>query len=466
MVLAFGRGRGISSILTIQPVRKDIYHVRQVGQVDVQPRFPMPHLLRPALSVLVVGAIASAGQVQGDRTHPVAPAALVAASTSGDPVEAYVQSQNRAAEPGALVSELQGLLSHHATLAMRLARATLTDDPGFVDAAESSLVRNIDDLRMALSPAVGENDAERLSNQWQRQTQALFQYATAVRDAEPDARRTARERIERGIEAQSTSLAQGADGRIDQAAAAKALRTYFDHQVEQVEAFGDGDYARAYELQRTAFAETFPLAATVAQVAGPVPEPTPTNELQTALAMLLGEHVELAVDTMRTGATGADDFEAAAATLDANTRDVTDAMDALFGAKQARQFNQVWADHIDLFVDYTVAVVEDDTATKEAVRQEFDAVMRRFGSTLEAATDGRVDAEVVTDAMGQHEDQLVEQIEQYAAADYSAAHQVSYRAYQHIRHVSDVLATAFADAVADDMPRGGAQTGGGGTAIR
>jgi hypothetical protein len=52
------------------------------------------------------------------------------------------------------------------------------------------------------------------------------------------------------------------------------------------------------------------------------------------MAMLMGEHVELAVDTMRAGVNGDPEFEAAAGAVDANTRTVTDAMSRMFGAVQ------------------------------------------------------------------------------------------------------------------------------------
>ena len=86
----------------------------------------------------------------------------------------------------------------------------------------------------------------------------------------------------------------------------------------------------------------------------------------------------------------------------------------------AQEFNEVWADHIDLFVEYTIAVVEDDAAAKQSVRDRFDRVVHRFGTTLETATDGRVDADGVVKAMGEHERQLVDQIELFADDDLSA----------------------------------------------
>lgn len=420
-----------------------------------------PRLTSATFVALFVGAAHPAGA--GIPT-PAGSASVVASVAHSDVAQA--EPERGAPKPDALVSDLQALLSHHATLATRLTRATLTDDPGFVDAAENALVRNISDIDEALTPAVGAETAAQLSGQWERQTQSLFQSAIGVRDDDPDARRQAERQLERVREEQAAALSRLGGGRVDEQRVAAVLRSYFDSQVAQLESFAAGDHERSYELQRRAFADTFVLGLTTAQAAMKVPKPAPKDELQTALSMLLGEHVELAVDTMRSGATGSDDFEAAAGSLDANTSDVVEAMDAMFGSKQARAFNKVWADHIDLFVDYTVAVVEGDDATREAVRSRFDTVMRRFGTTLEAMTGGRADADVVTAAMGEHEHHLIEQIEHYANEDYSAAYEISYTAYQHIRGVADVLAVSFAKAIADDMPRGGSQTGGGGTARR
>lgn len=409
---------------------------------------------RPAAALLMLVLVAA---MSAPTPTPVAGPMRAAPDRQIHEVE-----EAAAQQPDDVVAQLQELLSHHATLAIRLTRATLTDDPGFVDTAESALVRVIDDMEVALTPILGETGAARFSSLSERQTQLLFRYAAGVRDDDAAAQRTARSQLERAVEAQAGLLADLSSGGRDRTTViTDALRAHSERLLSQVDAFDRGDYERAYELQRAAFADTFALAATAAKAAVRVPPPTPSDELQTALAMLLGEHVELAIDTMRSGATGSPDFEAAAGALNANTQDVTDAMDALFGPERARQFNEVWADHIDLFVAYTVAVVEDDTETMEAVRDRFDRVMRRFGTTLQAATGGVVDADVVTDAMGQHEQMLIDQIEQYADGDFTGAHRQSYMAYAHIRQVAEVLSTAFARAVADDMPQGGPETGGG-----
>lgn len=389
---------------------------------------------------------------------------------SGDAGVAHVEATATLADGTAasdeLVAQLQTLLSHQATLTSRLTRATLAGDPRFVEAADNALVRSITDLRRALTPVVGARAARRASSQWEHRTQALFQYATGIRDDAPQVRRVARRQLDRGIATQATMLSELSDGRVAVDAATAALDRYVDHQIAQAETFADDDHRRSYELQQAAFSDTFPVAAMTARGGVDVPRRTPTDRLRIALTMLLGAHVELAIDTMRTGASGADDFEAAAAALDANTAELTEAIDALFGPRRARDFNEVWADHIDLFMDYTIAVVEDDAAVKREVRAEVDRVARRFGATLEAATNGRVDGAALRRVILEQEQQLADQIETFADDDLDAAHGISYQAYVHIRHAADELAADFAAAAFEDMPIGGAQTGGGGAAVR
>jgi hypothetical protein len=54
---------------------------------------------------------------------------------------------------------------------------------------------------------------------------------------------------------------------------------------------------------------------------------------------------------------------------------------------------------------------------------------------------------------------LFQQINEYAAADYSTAHQVSYDAYQHMFALAEQLAAAIGQTVEAGSPEGGAATG-------
>ena len=52
-----------------------------------------------------------------------------------------------------------------------------------------------------------------------------------------------------------------------------------------------------------------------------------------------------------------------------------------------------------------------------------------------------------------HEDMLLKQINAYAAAEYTTAHQVSYEAYQHMFALADQAAAAIGETVAAGSPR-------------
>jgi hypothetical protein len=364
-----------------------------------------------------------------------------------------------------LSGQLETLLGHHVTLVIRFMRATVSGDPGFVDTAHAALVRNTQDLTTALTPAVGAQQARAFGELWQEQVQSLFEYAAGVRDDDEGTRNRALDQLDLFIDDQSTLIAELTDGRLPRQRAADHLRDKISQLTAQIDAYATEDYVRAYELQRTAYALMFPIGTALAEATQQTPtEPTPSDRLSSALAQLLGEHVELAIDAMRAGVEGAPEFEAAAGALNANTEEVASAMDSLFGAERAEAFNELWADHINLFVEYTVAVADGDEATKEDVAERFDDVINRFGVALADTSDGEVDAEVVEQAMTRHERQLFEQIEVFAAQRYGEAHDLSYVAYEHIRETANSLATGFAAAVGENLPLGGPQTGGGGTA--
>lgn len=413
-------------------------------------------------AVVTLGVLAGGGLVLS--ASPVA-----APLSTGPAVAAQVQPSETATDRAGmehshapLRNQLETLLGHHVTLVIRFMRATVSGDPGFVDTAHAALVRNTEDLTNALRPAVGEQQAQAFGDLWQQQVQALFNYAAGVRDNDQDAKDAALAELDVFIEDQSALLAELTDGRLPREETAQHLREKVAQLTEQVDAYAEEDYERAYRLQRSAYALMFPIGTALADATQETPDRhTPTEQLSSALAQLLGEHVEIAIDTMRAGVGGAPEFEAAAGALNANTEDIAGAMDSLFGADRAEAFNQLWADHINLFVEYTVAVADNDEAAKNDIAERFDQVVNRFGTSLEDTTDGEVEADVVRQAMRGHERQLFEQIEVYADQRYGEAHDLSYVAYEHIRTTANALAMGFADAVSENLPLGGPQTGGG-----
>jgi hypothetical protein len=417
------------------------------------------------IAVLAIAVLVLPTWLVGNPHHPQAVPDVRSVAAQIEPSEDGTGRAGMEHSGAPLSNQLETLLGHHVTLVIRFMRATVSGDPGFVDTAHAALVRNTDDLTNALAPAVGEQQAQTFGELWQQQVQALFNYAAAVRDDDQGVKNEALTELDIFIDAQSALIAELTDGRLPREQAARHLRDKVTQLTDQVDAYAAEDYERAYELQRTAYALMFPIGTALADATQEMPaRHTPTDRLSSALAQLLGEHVEIAIDAMRAGVEGAPDFEAAAGALNANTEDVASAMDSLFGADRAEAFNDLWADHINLFVEYTVAVGENDEAAKNDIAERFEQVISEFGATLADTTDGEVDADVVQQAMTLHERQLFEQIEVYADQRYGEAHDLSYVAYEHIRGTANALAVGFADAVGENLPLGGPATGGGGAA--
>lgn len=367
-----------------------------------------------------------------------------------------------------LRSHLQAHLAHHATLSVRFMRATVSGDPEFVETANAVLVRNTQDLRGTLQPALGDKAADQFAELWEQQTRHLFSYAAGVRDDDEAARDEAHRNLSSTIADQSALLDGATGGRLSADLAATKLQMQADLLLFQIDAYGEHNYAQAYELEREAFGNMYPLGAAIAAAAaGKDPRrisTTPREEIASSLALLMEEHVELSIDVIRAGANGSSEFGAAATALDANTAELTRAMSTLLGKGPARRFNRRWVRHIDLMMRYTVAVAEQDVAARTELQRRLDATMRGFGPALAKATGGKVKARMLTNAMTTHQYQMLDQISSFVSADYEQAHDTAYDAYMHMNGAATRLGRALGAAVRDGLPRGGAATGGGGMA--
>lgn len=433
-------------------------------------------------AVVVVSALAIAAVTQTVQADPVAmaqsdPSEHMSEAAPSEPAPSEpapsepAPSEPAPSEPAPdtpheATLQMESLLGHHVTLGIRFMRATVNGDPGFVEAANASLVRHIDDIEQALEPVAGPERAAEFGDRWEQHTQSLFQYAQAARDEDSAMRTEAETALSTDLDDLSAMIEDMTDGMLTRPGAREALQSITRLMTEQIDAYAAQDYERAYQLERDVYATATGVGKTLAEAAtGNTPgtvEYTPRDQLASSLAMLLGEHVELAVDAMRAGVNGDPEFEAAAGAVDANTKTLTDAMVSLFGEDGARQFNALWADHIDLFIDYTAAHAAGDDDAMAQVLTDFEEVIAQFGTTLETISDGELSEAAVDEVLTAHEHHLLEQIDVYAGNDYERAHDIAYSAYQHMREVALVLADGFAKAVADQMPTGGADTGGGG----
>lgn len=386
---------------------------------------------------------------------------------SAAPAVALIQATD-AAE---LRITLEQLLGQHATLAVRLMRARVDGDDALARVAVDALVTNTEQIGDLVESVYGPEGAAAFEELWSGHVTSMFDYAVGVAEEDAEAMRDAEAELEDYVGEFSAFLETATGGTLAAADLAPGLDMHVEDLLRQIDAYAAGDYARAFALQRDVYAHMFPtghaLAGGIAaQHPGefPIPVDDPPDQLRSALGLLLGEHVELAIDAMRFGVRGAPPFEHAAAALNANTEALTEAMAALFGSEAAARFNTLWADHVDAFVGYTAGLAAGDEDAQDAALDRLGGFHHELGQQLSDMTGGELPVADAAEVLRVHDEQLVDQIDAYAAEDYETAYGISFDAYQHVFDTAAALAGAIEAHLGGQLPAGGAATGGGGTA--
>jgi hypothetical protein len=179
--------------------------------------------------------------------------------------------------------------------------------------------------------------------------------------------------------------------------------------------------------------------------------PTSTGgaaDLRVALNALLQEHVYLAA-----AATGAaldgrtEEFQAAAAALDANSVDLAKANGAAYGPEAEAAFLPLWRKHIGFVVDYTTGAATGDTAKQEKAVNDLVAYTQEFGAFLNSATPS-LPADAVAELVKQHILTLKAVIDAQAAEDHTTAYTSLRQAVAHMQMIAD----AHVEAVVQQFP--------------
>ena len=363
---------------------------------------------------------------------------------------------------------LQALLGQHHILAADMMRGRLRNDEDFAQAANAAVGQNTDELAQVVATLGGEQRATQFQTLWGEHVTSLFNYSRGLATNDAAVRDEARAALDRFRTDGAEFVAEASQGRLTREAVRTELGTHDDHLMQQADAYAAGDYAQANTLYRDGYQHAYALGNTLAVNILPPEQAaeldTPAWKLRSEMTRLLGEHVGLALGTLRAGATNAPDFPAMAESLNGNTSDVTAAVGSLFGEPAASQFMELWADHLDLLGGYAA----DVGAQKENRREEVQAGLRdwqaRFASFIETATGGRVPAPDLAAALLGLDDLLLGQVDALAAGDYQRARELANQTYPQVYGFARNLADAFGATLAAGMPQGGAPTGGGGMA--
>ena len=169
------------------------------------------------------------------------------------------------------------------------------------------------------------------------------------------------------------------------------------------------------------------------------------SDLRSTLGRMLGEHAALAMNATNLGVTGSKSFPAAAKALDRNSVELSKAIGALYGPAAGKKFLDgpfQWRAHIGFFVDYTVALAKKDKAGQATAVKNLTTYTKMHGAFLAGAT-GLPKLAVQNDLLG-HVLELKNQLDAYAAGNYTKAANLYRDAYAHMFMTGDLLAGAIA----------------------
>ncbi|RWZ51394.1 copper amine oxidase [Halobacillus fulvus] len=374
-----------------------------------------------------------------------------------------------------LRSTLDNLLSEHAYLAVETMRKGAEGAADF-EASANALSANTDDLSGAIESVYGAEAGEQFKQMWSEHIGYFVDYVTGTAEGDEEKKQMALDELNQYRQDFSQFLETATGERLEAGALAEGLQMHVNQLIGAFDSYVAGDYEKAYEYEREAIKHMYGVSKGLSNaIVTQFPEEfnnteavTPAADLRSSLNHLLSEHAGLAAMAMQNGIDGSEDFDASVQALSNNTDDLSAAIAGLYGEEAGEQFKQMWSDHIGNFVTYVEGTAAEDEAKKEEALQMLTQYRADFSNFLETATEGRLDADVLSGSLQEHVNQLVGTFDSYVGEDYPATYEQLRTAYAHMFGASKALSSGFVaqfpDQFQNNMPSEMPDTGLGGMA--
>lgn len=352
-----------------------------------------------------------------------------------------------------LRTDLNYMLGEHLMLTAKATDAALGGRTDQFNAYADLLNQNGTDLGAYLGTVYGAEAEDQFNQIWADHIGYFVAYTTAIASGDDAPKSKANDDLMNDYVPRFTAFIVGATDLPEDAVKA-ATEEHVKTTEAVIDAQGEADWPAAYEALRTAFAHMSmigdalaPAIATKNSIAG---DPlTAGVDFRTALDQLLQEHLFLttfATDAAIGGRT--DEFNAAAAAVGDNGKDLGAAIQSIYGDDAQTQFNDIWTAHIGFFVDYTTAVATGDDAAKATADGNLDTIYTpQFAAFLASATG--LPEDTLAALTADHVATTEAVIDAQGAGDVSAAAGSDRTAGMHMRMIGDPLAQAIVAAMPD-----------------
>jgi len=401
------------------------------------------------LSVLVAGSIATLA-----ATRPTGLERAVSRSAASAPAATQPGGSGHGAptigELDAPATQLRitlgQLLAEHAFLVLDAIRGTTLASPD-ASAAKAALDANSSDLTRAIGSVYGGTAANAFDPLWRTHIDLILGYARAKASGDQAAMDADRAALDAYRRTFAAFLAK-ANPNVDASAEAEALRLH----IEQLLAYTDANFDRAYAAQRAAFEHMFmfgdQLALAIARqfpkrFSGANVAFAPAAELRVTLDRLLAEHLVLIAEATRAQLSSAPDRSAAAKAIADNTGELRVAVASVYGDAAGGAFVRAWQQHIDAYLALVGDVATRDTAGRDAslakLKGAEQAIVDFFGGAVP-----NLPRAALASMVQQHVAGLVAQLDAYAGGDYAGAYADVHDAYRHMFDIGRALAGGIA----------------------
>ena len=344
---------------------------------------------------------------------------------------------------------LDRLFSEHVLLAASATGAALGGRQDEFKAAADALDGNSKDIAAAIGSVYGQSAADAFLPLWRNHINLVVNYTTGLATKDKAKSDKAVQDLIAYTKVFADFLTK-ADPNLDNAATAKMVEYHILTLKAVIDAQANGDPTQVYTALRTArahmsmFAES--LATAIAQqfpdkFSGQADSPAAT--LRASLDALLSEHVYLAADATGAALGGRQaEFQAAAATLDDNSKDIAAAVGSIYGQKAQDTLLPLWRSHINLVVDYTTGLATKDKAKSDKAVQDLLGYIPQLAAFFSSANPS-LDKATLTDLIKTHILTLKSVIDAQAAGNPVDAYTALRAAFAHMPMVGDPLSEAI-----------------------
>ncbi|MDO7906345.1 copper amine oxidase N-terminal domain-containing protein [Paenibacillus sp. JX-17] len=356
-----------------------------------------------------------------------------------------------------LRASLDRLLSEHFALAVSAMR-TAYDGSKDAAAAYNALDQNALDMQPAIESLYGKEGAAEFERIFRAHNKYTDDLVKATKAGDMTARKKAEQQVENFVEEFSTFLGKATAGKLPQQTAEQVLRLHEDQVQEVFDDYVAGDYTGAYQAYREGFNEMFTVSKALSTaITAQLPEKfnntkpdTKAADLRSALNRLAAEHFALSVLEMQKQYDNAKDYNALIQAEAANTADFKAAISSIYGQAGADQFEKIWTEnHVNAQADYVKAVQNNDQNARQAVQKRISQFTMDFAAFLDAATAQKLPKDAALAALTQHENQVQQVLDQYAAGSYTNAYQTNRAGYELMFGVGQALGNGIVSQMPD-----------------